>query len=499
MKYTFFALVLLMACKPVKETKHENALASKLDAYFTEYVKRVHVPGLTIAITRNDSVIYTRAFGFRNIEAHDPMKVTNFFHWASVSKTFVATAIMQLVEQKKLNLDEKLITYLPYFKLKDDNYKKITIRQMLNHTSGIGDVDDYEWDKPQYDEGAPEKYVRSLANDKMRFAPGTDWRYSNTAYEILGVLITKASGMPFETYLKKNIMEPLEMTTTSFIYPEIPDSLRVSGHVWAAGPVVSKVYPYNRIHAPSSTLNSSVLEMTHYAMAHLHRGVYNGKRILQDSTYKLVWTNSVNMKDKPKIGLSWWLDELNGTRVAMHSGGDTGFRSFLLLAPEENFSIELVSNYELTSTGDLAHAVFDIMKGSKPDVIKQRIGLPFVQVMKSKGIDSAKEFYKKTNADSVQRKNYVWDENRAALAYAGYMLMEQKMFSDAIEVFKFNIEEFPKSSHAYGHLARCYVKSGDKKLAVATFKKAIELLPNDEQAKKDFRGEFEQEYAELVK
>jgi CubicO group peptidase (beta-lactamase class C family) len=171
--------------------------------------------------------------------------------------------------------------------------------------------------------------------DKMLFAPGKDMRYSNTAYEALGDVIAKVSGMSFETYVRKNILNPLEMCTTSFLYPEIPDSLRVNGHQWAGEPVVSKHYPYNRMHGPSSTLNSNVREMTHYGFAHLNRGVYKDKRILADSTYDLWWTNSVKMQGKSKIGLSWWLSERNGVELISHSGGDTGFRSLFLLVREK--------------------------------------------------------------------------------------------------------------------------------------------------------------------
>ena len=312
MKFTLVIILLILfgGCMQRSYDTPVAAEVTKLNIYMQGIVDRQQIPGLTLAATRNDTVVYVGAFGFRNIDTKEPMKATYDFHWASVSKTFVATAIIQLVEKGKIKLDEKLITYLPYFKQKDDDYKLITIRQMLNHTSGIGDVEDYEWDKPQNDDGAPERFVRSLQNDKMLFKPGTDWSYSNTAYEILGVLITTVSGMPFESYVKENILAPLGMTNSSFIYPEIPDSLRVSGHLWAGKPIVSKIYPYNKIHAPSSTLNSNVLEMTHYAMANLHRGKYKNVQILADSSYNLLWTNSVNLKDKPAVGVSWFLNEL---------------------------------------------------------------------------------------------------------------------------------------------------------------------------------------------
>jgi CubicO group peptidase (beta-lactamase class C family) len=472
----FLPVLFCFACnKPVAET----ALTKKVNTYLTETIDRLNIAGLTVAITRNDSVIYAGAFGYRNVETKERLTPHHIFHWASVSKTFVATAIMQLWEQKKINLDEKLTMYLPYFRQQDVFYKDITIRQMLNHTSGIGDVDNYEWDKPQYDSGALERFVRSTANDKMLFAPGTDMQYSNTAFETLGDVIAKVSGMSFETYVRKNILDPLEMNTTSFLYPEIPDSLRVSGHQWAGKPVVSKHYPYNRMHGPSSTLNSNVLEMTHYAFAHLHRGAYKDKRILADATYDLLWTNSVDMEGKSEIGLAWWLGERNGVKMMSHSGGDTGFRSFFMLVPEKHISIMLVGNYELLRTYDLAASLLDILMNIEPLPGRQQIGFKFAEVMQAEGIDAAKAFFKKTEVDSAQRKFYLWAEDDGALAYPAYLYMEHEMYPEAIEIFKFNLEQFPTSGWAYSHLATGYARSGDKVLARQYFKKAIELLPQE--------------------
>lgn len=451
--------------------------AKRIDTYLQKVVDRQQIPGLTLAATRNDTTVYARAFGFRNVATHEPMKPSSIFHWASVSKTFVATAVMQLVEKGEIKLDEKVIAYIPYFKQKDENYKDITIRQMLNHTSGIGDVEDYEWDKPQNDEAAPERFVRSLENDNMLFGPGKDWSYSNTAFEILGVVITKVSGMPFEMYVKKNILKPLGMERSSFIYPEIPDSLRVMGHLWAAKPIVSKVYPYNKIHAPSSTLNSNVLEMTYYAMANLHHGKYKNIQILSDSSYNLLWTNSVNLKDKPAIGVSWFLNEHRGLKTVSHGGGDTGFRSFLLLVPEKNISVMVASNYELCRPGDIAHAILDLLLGEEPSEIKRQIGFAFAEMLTKEGIEKAKTFYKNANEDSTQHKYYLWKEDDGALTYPGYLLLHQGMLNEAFEVFKFNLEINPNSGNAYGHLGVAYARLGNTQLARLNLKKATELVP----------------------
>jgi len=154
-------------------------------------------------------------------------------------------------------LDGRVIKHLAYFELADPEYREITIRQMLNHTSGMPDVEDYEWDRPQYDDGAAERYVRSNNTEEMLWDPGGDYRYSNMAFDTLGDVITKISGMSFEEYIRRNILDPSGMAESSFLYPDIAQDLRTTGHIGEPA-WISEVYPYNRRHAPSSTLNSSV-------------------------------------------------------------------------------------------------------------------------------------------------------------------------------------------------------------------------------------------------
>jgi CubicO group peptidase (beta-lactamase class C family) len=168
---------------------------------------------------------------------------------------------MQLVEKGKIKLDDPLIKYLPYFKLDDPRYKEITIKQMLMHTSGIPDVRDYEWNKPQFDDGAAESYVRSLINEKLIAVPGEKFQYSNMAFDILADVISKVSGMTFEDYVKENILMPLKMYDSDFLRERIKTELRTNGHIFNLQPQVSAVYPYNRSHAPSSCLNTNVVDM----------------------------------------------------------------------------------------------------------------------------------------------------------------------------------------------------------------------------------------------
>jgi CubicO group peptidase (beta-lactamase class C family) len=159
----------------------------KLQPVVEKLIQQQELPGFAIGIIENNRVVYAAAFGVRNISRKDdPITTRSLFHMASFTKPFVATSIMQFVEHGKIDLDAPVVKYLPYFRMADERYKVISVRQMVTHTSGIPDVDDNEWEKPQYDETALERYVRSLSNLKLDFAPGERFQYSNMAFEILG-------------------------------------------------------------------------------------------------------------------------------------------------------------------------------------------------------------------------------------------------------------------------------------------------------------------------
>ena len=340
-------------------------LCSRIDAYLGAQVEANGIPGLTAAVVRDGAVLYEGAFGVRRLGGDAELTPDHVFHFASVSKPFVATAILQLAEQGKLGLEDRVTEHLPYFRLADDRFRSITIRQMLNHTSGMVDVLDYEWGSPQYDEGAAERFVRGMATDGMLWAPGGGWQYSNMAFDLLGDLIAKVSGQSFEEYVQKNILDPIGMRESSFIYPEIDKELRTSGHV-GTPPRVSDVYPYNRRHAPSSTLNSSVSQMVNWMLVNLGRGELDGQRILPRESYDLLWGPSTNTtRDGFRVGLSWFLSDYEGHSVVSHGGGDTGFRSYILLMPDDGIGVVIASNWSGTDTGALAKEIAHLVLAAR--------------------------------------------------------------------------------------------------------------------------------------
>jgi len=469
-------LTLFMSCnKSSEENIKLGGLEDSLTTYLQTIMQRFQIPGLTIAIIQEGKPLYVKAFGVTNVETNEKMKPEDIFHFASVSKPFVATAVMQLVEQGKMSLDEKLIFYLPYFELADERYKKITIRQMLNHTSGIPDVRDYEWDKPQYDEGAAERYVRSLKDQEMVFDPGTQFRYSNMAFDILGDVIAKVSGMSFEYCVKVNILDPLMMTESSFLINEISANLRTYPHVWQLWPAVSEHYPYNRPHAPSSTLNSSVIEMMNWAQANLNKGILNGNRILKPEGYDLLWKNSLTFNEETEIGLSWFLGDYRGFQTIGHGGGDTGYRSNITLLPEKQIGIIIASNYDRTPMGSIQAGVLDILFAHKPQISKFSIALRIAETFNKYGLDAAKTLYYNLKNEAEEEYSFGHQE----LNYLGYYYIGNNEIEKTIEIFKFNVELFPDVANTYDSLGEAYMVAGQNMKAITNYEKSVELDPDN--------------------
>ena len=350
-----------------------------LRPWIEQLLQREHRPGLAIAVVEGNRVVYARGFGVKRLGTDDPITSRSLFHMASITKTFVATSVMQLVEQGKIDLDAPVVRYLPYFRMADDRYRTITVRQMVTHSSGMPDVEDYEWDKPQYDDGSLERYVRSLSDRRLRFAPGDKFQYSNMAFEILGDVIAKVSGQSFDDYVQDHILTPLRMKDSTLLVRRADAGLLTWGHEIDAAdrPFPSRVFPYNRVHSPSSNLHSNVLDMARWAMANMNHGELEGRRILQASTHELMWKRARDLggpapapSTPSPVGISWFLGEYRGTAMAGHSGGDTGYATDLAMLPEKKIAVVWMMNSDWRDSRGLTPAALDVALGREPQPIQ---------------------------------------------------------------------------------------------------------------------------------
>ena len=325
-----------------------------LDHALEQIVHDQNITGLAAGVVEDGRMVYARGFGVMKFDDPDK-RITpqTLFHMASITKPFVATSVMQLWEQGKVDLDSPVTKYLPYFQLKDARYQSITVRHMLTHTSGMPDVEDYLWNKPEYDDGALERYVRSLQHEKLLWGPGTTFAYSNMAYEVLGDLVAKVSDVSLEEYVDAHILKPLGMSSSTLLIKKADPAKLAAGHTKGkTGSVhVVKFYLYNRAHTPSSNLHSNVVDMARWAMANLNRGELDGQRILKSSTYEVMWKPVAERTSTARVGISWFLTEVNGQRAVFHNGGDDGFRARLILFPTRKIAVVFMTNCDFGSLG----------------------------------------------------------------------------------------------------------------------------------------------------
>jgi CubicO group peptidase (beta-lactamase class C family) len=452
-----------------------NQIEEKVDPLIQQVMKSYDLPGLAVAIVKDNKIVYAKGFGVKNLKTKEPITTKSLFHMASVSKPFSATAIMQFVEQGKVKLDDPVVKYLPYFKINDERYKAITIRQMLSHISGMPDVRDYQWDKPEYDEGAAERYVRSLNDRELIAAPGERFSYSNMAFEVLGDLIAKVSGMSFEDYVKTNILNPLDMKESTFLKKKVSPELATTPHVMQLSTDVSDIYPYHRAHAPSSTLHSNVLEMCNWAVANMNKGTFKGKDILKSESYDVLWEPAkLNNGKTAQVGLSWFLRKYREIETVFHSGGDVGYRTFFIMMPEKKTAGVVLSNCDFAPTGNIAISALFLTLGLEPPPLpRSPIRAVIGNIIAEKGVDAGIKRYLELKEN--QPKSYSFDPGQ--LNRLGYHLINLERIEDAIKIFKLNIEAHPKVANCYDSLGEAYMTKGDKENAIKYYEKALELDP----------------------
>lgn len=326
---------------------------ARLEAVVNEAMQKQKIPGLAIGVVKDGRVVLARGFGVMDLTKPDrPVTAETLFHMASITKPFVATALMQLVEQGKISLDDPVVRHLPYFKLKDPRFKDITIRQMATHTSGMPDVSSYNWDKPEYDDGALERFVRSLDNKNLLWAPGLEFRYSNMAFEVLGDVVAKASGRSFEDFVEESILNPVGMKSSTLLYKKV-DPLKLAAGFTRKKDEVQPIahYPYHRRHTPSSNLHSNVADMLRWMLVNVHRGELDGRRILKSSTYDTLWKHEAPVTGRPwDVGISWFLADSKGAEIVMHNGSDDGFTTHLSFAPSLKSGVVMMANADHMSS-----------------------------------------------------------------------------------------------------------------------------------------------------
>jgi len=245
-------------------------------------------------------------------------------------------------------------------------------------------------------------------------------------------------------------------------------------------PVRIKVYPYNRMHTPSSNLHSNAVDMARWVRANLRRGELDGKRILNSATYDLMWkpahATAPDENGRPRsVGISWFLSEYRGHAAVGHSGGDDGYATDLLMIPEKRIGVVWMCNCDWVDRRAITAAALDTALGLKPQpiVMKRSVAWAMYLAYRDRGIDAAIERYGALKKSRPE----LYDFGVGALRELGWILRDSGHQEDAIRAWQLNAEMFPQSPSAFEDLAAGYEAAGNRARAIENYEKALKLDP----------------------
>lgn len=358
--------LLLAAFSPFSGAAARNhsqaAYGDKLDAFFETQMAAYKIPGLAVAIVRDGNVEYLKGYGIANANG-DPVTSDTPFLLASVSKSFTALAIMQLVEAGKISLDDPVQKHIPWFSVDGDGSTAITVSHLLYHTSGFSERAGNDMnERPDSPDGL-EAGARDLATMKLQFLPGTGWEYSNINYSVLGLLIQKVSGQRYEDYIQQNIFDPLEMKNSHTSLASARQGNAASGYYPFFGiPLVyDQFMPYSTATLPAAGLWSSAADMSHYMIAHLEDGRFGsagllsaaemdklhapGSEIFAGFHYAMGWYRAPGFLDRDFLNtFSTEIKQYDDMAVLWHEGGWWNYRSIALMLPELSYGVVILMN-----------------------------------------------------------------------------------------------------------------------------------------------------------
>jgi CubicO group peptidase (beta-lactamase class C family) len=301
-----------------------------LDGIMPQQLAREDIAGAVISIVKDGKVIFAKGYGYSDVEKKTPVSPDNtLFRPGSISKLFTWTAVMQLVEQGKLDLDRDVNDYLD-FKIPATYSQPITLRNIMTHTAGFEETAQELFVPDAKDLKPLGTYVKEHMPERI-YPPGTTPAYSNYATSMAGYIVQRVSGQPFDDYIDEHILKPLGMTHSTFRQP-LPDSLQpLMSKGYGLGSQPPKHFEFVEP-APAGSSSVSAIDMTHLMIAHLQDGQFDGTQILKPETAKLMHARQFeNMPGMNAMALGFYEETRNGHRIIGHGGDTENFHSDLHL------------------------------------------------------------------------------------------------------------------------------------------------------------------------
>ncbi|WP_456438278.1 serine hydrolase [Psychroserpens sp.] len=461
--------IILTSCKQNKNAKNiVTDKSNKIDEIVNLYSDYGMINGAVLVADKGE-IIYKKGIGLANMEWGIPNKTDTKFQIASMTKSFTALLIIQLVAEGKLDLHTPISTYLKDYP--KTNGDQITIHHLLTHSAGFDrSVDDKKYNKPV-------DMVNQFSSAKLQFPPGTRFGYSNNGYTLLGYIIETVTGKPYEEQLKERIFEPLKMKNSGFFKHRPIIKNMASGYykgfgeyfdndssdestAYAAGAIYSTV---EDLFLWDQALNTKTLLPKKY------RDLLSEKHII-DSDEGGHYGYGLELKNKPVGNTSEMVETIG------HSGSIGGFRSLITKIPSTNSTIILLNNTNRAFFSSLTTTITGILNNKPYDLPLIPLAKFMVKTIENEGVEKGIQFYKE-HKDSPE---YYASEQE--LIVAGYRFLHAENAKDAAKIFKLSTEVFPDRDNPYDSYAEALRALGKNTEAIENYKISVELNPKNNNA-----------------
>lgn len=331
--------LVLLSCSPKADTEQ----FASIDQYFSNYFKE-NEPGGAVLIMKGDSVLFSKGYGLADLKTKEQITTKTLFNLGSISKTFVANSILVLQEQGKLSVEDSIMKYFPYFRNKDIA-RKVKIKHLLTHTSGLPDVRNVSKDTVFYLTAKDaENWYPITQCDSLEFEPGSRYNYSNPAFNGLALIIEKVSGMKWQKFVEENIFKPSGMTASTITdgpHPEagVSHAYVLNGGAWTEDDCGEEpTFPA----AGNGGVWSSVEDLAKYEKAIWETKFLKSETIADSRSAKNF--SNWNASHEPFIGWSWFVMNAEGLNFASHPGSQGGFLTNYVSIPEQKILFVILCN-----------------------------------------------------------------------------------------------------------------------------------------------------------
>jgi CubicO group peptidase (beta-lactamase class C family) len=463
----YFYLILFFVFTITKAQDKSTEIAQ----YIQQYVDNELFNGSALVI-QNDKAVFQQSYGLANMEWNIANTADTKFRIGSITKQFTAMLIMQLKQEGKLNLQEKITTYLPWYP--KENGDKITLHHLLTHSSGL----------PNYTESAeamndinthsysPEEIARKYCIGKLVFEPGTKFKYCNTGYYLLGLIIETLTNKTFTEVLQERILNPAGMKNTGMDVPENLVPNRASGYALGFDGYTNAEY----INPATATYAAGGLYSTTQDLYLWQKALYGDKLLSKENKELMLTPNLGN------YGYGLYIVKTKADTIIGHNGGLHGFSSSMLRFSKDKIVVILLDNTRVDKRGNLENitaGIVSILQNKQPASFVKSMQIAMINQIEKNSGSALVAFYKKLKDN---KSAYDFSKAESLLNNLGYHLLQKNRVKDAVTFLQFATEEYPESSNAFDSYAEALMKDGQREKAIQMYRRSLALNPDNNNA-----------------